>query len=328
VAQSGPTNGFDGQRCGLWRSDGWLAGWLTDSGALAAQILLGTDKRSHVERAGQCVRMLVHVHGGSRNFVPIMPLLANLTRLPTVSATLKNFHGLDIPAGYELPQHLWDALTRNDIVHYAWVELVVKAAAVFETGAVYTQLVNNRAGWLFAEEPQATVLGELSWPQVQHLDLLLRTCAVTGWDVEYHRARSALRSALMAFKEVLEEGVFMAGAKTLCPSGPAREALQQWYDAAVGEMVDEADSWLQSSFTWWNTLTEIAEKYPQVRIWADVLETTNQRSRRSGGVVLKRKQVFELRFGSFTPLRRLAWVSDNLARRVDDHEIGFGPVMS
>lgn len=260
-------------------------------------------------------------------------LLPNLSRLPHISHSVINFHGLDIPAGWAVPEHLWVVLSRGDMVKEAWAELNLKATAVFEAGSKYSQLVNARADWLFRREerPLSTTMPRWNASGLcvvgDRLNLLLRTGSATGWDVEYYRARFALEIAVAELCEMLDGGTFMRLAKVLCPTGHSREALNDWYESTVGELLDIAPGWLEKSFTLRSTLMDVAEHDSEVTIFADVLDSTSSGGRRGKDIVCQRRQIYDLRYGSLTPLCKLAWVTESLANRIADIDSGSGPIM-
>lgn len=277
-------------------------------------------------------------------------LLPNLTRLPQPSATLESFHGHTVPADWSLPRHLWVTLSRSTMVLDAFADLMARSIALLEAGDRYVMLVNARADWLFKRDEaglqsaaQRRVAENSAWMEIvgggggdggeesRQLNLLLRTGAATGWDVEYWRAREVLEAVMGEFADGLEEGRFMQLAKVLCPSGEGRRALEEWFDGTVGELLDVAPGWLLGGFTLRETLREVSRVHGEVRILVDCLDEVIGGEGRSGrtsrpSVRLQRRQLFDLRYGSLTPLCKLVWVTEGLANRIMDADEGVGPI--
>lgn len=230
-------------------------------------------------------------------------------------------------------------LSRSTLVLDAWTDLMARSVALLQAGERYVSLVNARAEWLFKRDDSNLRGLDGAWVGVlesRRLDLVLRTGAVMGWDVEYWRAREVVEGSLGEFLEGLEGGEggrFMRLAKVLCPSGEGREALEEWFEGTVGELVDVAPAWLEGGFTLRETLREVAERHGEVRILVDCLDGADGEvgvviagRRARGNLRLQRRQVYDLRHGSLTPLCKLVWVTESLANRIANMDEGTGPV--
>lgn len=285
--------------------------------------------------------------------MPILPLLATLPRIDATTAPFTTSdRTLAIPAAWALPSNIWELISRSARVTDAYAELTGHGVTVLRAGEKYVELVNGRGEKLFeafegaglkdrwprgrtrgrrevedeAGGVEGGVVGEVAGDKGgeghKQGDVLLKTGGATGWDIAYHRARGRLTDALGAFAGCVEDGAFMRLARVLCPSGRSKAALEEWFEMSVGELVKEAPGWLEKGFRWRDVLKEMVEAYPQMGIWADVLDATGG----DAGVVVKRMQVYDLRHGSLAPLCRCVWVTESLANRIADVEKGNGPV--
>lgn len=257
-----------------------------------------------------------------------MPVIPDLRRFDPVDDAHVWFKGCMIPKGWEMPENVWAVVQRMDRVQDAATALYDCALMLLRSASHYVRLINRRDDFLFRRDDNPRISAYSRPPQTINdvLCLTLKTSAVTDWNYQYFAARRDLNECIAAFESLIADAEFLRLAYPWFPVGSInRIDLDKWYQANVQRLVSETPNWRKFDFAFRDILLEITARRRGTRILGDVLASADLTGRMK--VFGKRQELYNLGTGSVDqPQCRLAWVTQELAKAIENQDRGSGPI--